>query len=134
MNEQVNQVLEYCIDHAKFLLEHTFDFDPFAAYLDRDELLNLLEYNQESKTEPLSGQVIDFLTKTLVKEFNNNTIQVYALVYEVSMQIEKDQPQIDAIAIDIVHHTEKQIPIFYLPYQIKDEESVIFSEAFAVKR
>ena len=134
MHQEVKEILDYCFDNAKYLLTETADFDPFAAFIDNDGNLNPLEYDADKKSSPLSGDVIDSLLKCCKEEYNEGNIRGYGIAYEVSIQLEKDAPATDAIAIDIKHIFEKQIPLFYLPYQISNDEIVTFGDSFAVKR
>lgn len=133
MNKEISKILDYCKEYTEELLEETKDFSPFAAFIDNEGFLNPIEYEGNKKENPLSGDVIDTLRKSCLDEFNTGSIVAYGVVYEVKMQLDLDSPAIDAIAIDIIHQTEKNTPVYYFQYTIKDE-AVNFSEVFAVKR
>ncbi len=132
MQEYTKELIDHCSNFSKELLHETKDFYPFAAFISKTGQVHPLELEPENKNSTKNGQVVEYLLKYLVEEFEKGEILAYATVFEVQFKIDADSPKMDAIAIDVVN-SESEEPIFYYPYTRKNDE-FSFKEPFAVRR
>lgn len=134
MNEEIKKIIDHSKEFCSELLYDTGELYPFGAYIGIEGNVHPLEYEFDKKNMPTNGQVIESLEKYCADELVADRMRSYGLIYEVSMQIEKNSPEIDAICIDITECDGKKYDLLYIPYQIKGKSKVIFDEMFAVKR
>lgn len=116
MNEDLKKMLDHSVEYASELLLETGDCYPFAAYIDTVGNVHPLEMEIDEKNVPQIQKVIDALTIYCTEEMNENRMRAYCLSYEVKVQLAENQTT-DAIAFEMVHQTEKNIPAFYLPFK-----------------
>lgn len=132
MNEEVKKTLDHCIEYASELLTETGESYPFGAFIDTIGNVHPLEMEIDTKNVPTIGKVMEHLEAYCEKEMAEGKQHGYALAYEVQLEFETDKVQ-DAIAVDIRHNTESDLPVYYLPFE-KEEGKTIPGAVFAVKR
>ena len=133
MNEAVHKTLDHCIGYASDLLIETGEAYPFGAFIDTIGNVHPLEMEIDKKNVPTIGTVMESLEKFCETEMEAGNQHGYALAYEVKLNFDEHESPMDAIAIDIRHNTEQDIPVFYLPFE-KTEEKTVPGDIFAVKR
>lgn len=134
MNEEVEKMLEHSVEYASELLTETGESYPFGAFIDTIGNVHPLEMEIDRKKIPNIGQVIDVLTKYCEVELKNERLRGYALAYEVKLQLETEKDPVDAIAIDMKHVDQDDVPLFYLPFSFEENKKARPGELFAVKR
>ena len=134
MTEEIEKMLQHTVAYATELLQETGEAYPFGAFLDTIDNVHPLEMEIDPKNVPTNGKVIENLSTYCTTEMAADKMNAFALAYEVQVQLEADADPIEAIAIDMTHKTEKNIPLFYLPYTANDTKSASIGQLFAVKR
>ena len=132
-NIEVQELLGHCHGYAADLLMETGELFPFGATMDSSGRTSHREYEIDLKKIPSNGEMIEKLLATFEEEYQNEELKAYALVYEVRIKLDENTTT-DAIAIDIKHRESEEIPVFYYPFTIDENENVEFGEGFAVKR
>ena len=131
LSDEVRKAIEHCEEYAYELLTETGESYPFGAFIDTIGNVHPMEMEIDKKNIPNIGKVIDTLKQFGEEEMNAGRMKAYALCYEVSYQLsEEDEPK-DAIAIDL-KHIEETTPLFYLPFEKKEEMEI--EDLFAVAR
>ena len=133
LKEEVQKLLDHCVEYAKELLEETGEAYPFGGFIDTIGNVHPLEMEVDKKNMPTIGKVIETLTKYGEVEMKGNRMRGFAITYEVSMQLTDDGKEQDCIAIDITHQ-EQEIPAFYLPFDKNEDGEMEIGELFAVNR
>jgi hypothetical protein len=133
VNEQTKLLLKAASDYAIDLLDFTGEFYPFGVFINEDNKVDYLEFEPDKKNMPTIGKVITFLENELNLKLKNKEIVGFGIVYEVAIQLDKNAPKTDAIAVDIKFLKEKT-PIFYYPYSLQEDEKIVYDEVFAVER
>ena len=116
---------------------------PFAAYIDTVGNVHPLEMEIDSKNVPKAGKVTETLNKYCEEELSAAKMKAYALAYEVKIQLSENETT-DAIAIEMTHAEQKEIPVYYIPFTPVPKDKWIESdedfskaeigEMFAVKK
>ena len=132
MHPEINKIADHCFEYAKQLLTETGEFYPFGAFVGKQGRVHPLEFDIENNKIPNNGKVIEALAKYCNTELEASNINGFGLAYEVNLKLTEDADYTDAIAVEITHISEKNIPVFYLPYSVKKDLSIAFSTAFAV--
>lgn len=127
-------LLEHCREFSEELLEANGEIYPFGAFIGPEGRVHPMEYEVDLKNVPSNGQILDTLEERGEREVNAEEMQLYALTYEVSVQLEADQPATDAFAVDIRDKNQADIPLFYFPYVVESPELIDMKPGFAVKR
>ncbi len=133
MNEETNALLDHCRNYAMDLLLETGELFPFGALTDAGGRTHHREVEVDPKHAPSNGEIMESLLKYFQEEFDGQGARAYALAYEASVQLDKDN-QTDVIAVDIRHRDATDIPVYYFPFTISVDKNVEFGEAFAVAR
>lgn len=133
MHKEIEDLIEHSHEYACNLIKGTRELYPFGAFIDTLGQVHPLEFDTEENEIPNNGKVVEALTKYCEGEFNAEKMNAYAMIYEVSMQLEEGAKPIDAFAIDIKHKSE-EAPLFYYPFTVSETGFVEFQEGFAVKR
>lgn len=134
MIEEVEKLLEHSVEYATDLLTETGESYPFGAFADTIGNVHPLEMEIDKKKLPNNGQVVNSLTLYCEGEMKASKQRGYAIAYEVSLQLAPDADPTDAIAFDIKHVEEDDLPVFYLPFTVGDDKKATVGELFAVKR
>lgn len=134
MIEEVEKLLEHSVEYATELLVETGESYPFGAFIDTIGNVHPLEMEIDPKKVPNIGQVVDNLTTYCEGEMKASKMLGYGLAYEVNIQLDPDAEAIDAIAIDIKHVEDEEVPLFYLPFNASEAPEKRVGELFAVKR
>lgn len=132
-NEETNALLDHCRNYAMDLLIETGELFPFGALTDADGRTHHREVEVDPKQAPSNGEIMESLLKYFQEEFDEQGAHAYALAYEASVQLDKDN-HTDAIAVDIRHREIPDIPIYYFPFTFSADKQMAFGEGFAVKR
>jgi hypothetical protein len=132
-NTEVQELLSHCQGYAADLLMETGELFPFGASMDAAGRSSHREYEIDLKKIPSNGEIIEKLLAVFEEEFNAGELKAYALVYEVRIKLDENTTT-DAFAIDIKLSESEEIPVFYYPFTIEENENVVFGENFAVKR
>lgn len=128
-------IIDHSFEYAKDLLADTGQCYPFAAFIDRGGIVHPLEFEiEDKKNMPNNEIVISGLTKYCETEFKAGRIRAFGLTYEANVQLEIDADGIETIAMDIVDSKDKEIPMYYFPYEFDSNKNVVFGETFAVRR
>jgi hypothetical protein len=133
INQDIQEMLNHCNGYASDLLIETGELFPFGLTMDLAGRISHREYEIDLKKIPSNGEIIEALMSTFEEEYQNAALKAYALVYEVSVKI-SESTTTDAFAVDIKHRFDNEIPLFYYPFAIDEDENVTFGEGFAVKR
>ena len=132
-NPEVQELLNHCHSYAADLLMETDELFPFGASMDSSGRTSHREFEIDLKKIPSNGEIIEKLLAVFEEEFQKEESKAYALVYEVNIKLDESTAT-DAFAIDIKHRESVDIPVFYYPFLIDENENVVFGESFAVKR
>jgi len=132
-NPEVQELLSHCHGYAADLLMETGELFPFGASMDASGRTSHREYEIDLKKIPSNGEIIENLLAVFEEEFKAGELKAYSLVYEVRIKLDENTTT-DAFAIDIKHRESEEIPVFYYPFTIEENENVVFGETFAVKR
>ena len=132
-DERIDNLLNHCKNYASDLLMETGELFPFGALTDASGLTHHREVEVDEKKIPSNGEMIDLLLSYFTHEMQNNGALAFALCCEVSVKLDENT-DVDAISIDIRHRDEPDVPMFYYPFTLKEDEQVTFGEMFAVKR
>lgn len=133
MREEIQKLLNHCMEYATELLTETGESYPFAAYIDTIGNVHPLEMEIDTKNVPKLGTVVESLKKYCELEMSERRMHGYALAYEVKIKLD-EKTETDAIAFDLHHADEKNLPNYYLPFSTTAEKSVTIGEVFAVKQ
>jgi hypothetical protein len=131
MKEDIQKLLDHCVEYATDLLVETNESYPFGGFIDTIGNPHPLEMEIDLKKVPTIGKVVETLTKFGETELAEKRILGYAVTYEVEVAISENEVQ-NCIAIDIKYEGE-ELPIFYLPFSWESDKTVV-GELFAVKR
>lgn len=131
MKEDIQKLLDHCVEYASELLKETNEAYPFGGFIDTIGNPHPLEMEIDAKKVPTIGKVIETLTKFGETEMAEKRILGYAVTYEAEVAISDNEVQ-NCIGIDITYEGE-DLPIFYLPFSWEGDKTVI-GELFAVKR
>lgn len=131
MNEELEKLLEHCVEYASDLLTETGESYPFGGFIDTIGNVHPMEMEIDKKNIPTIGKVVDTLRMFGEEEMAEKRMHAYAVTYEAAVEISDTETQ-DCIAIDMKHMNE-EAPVFYLPFT-KGEERTEIGEIFAVKR
>lgn len=135
MNEDLKKLLDHSVEYASELLVETGDSYPFAAYIDTIGNVHPLEMEIDDKNIPQIQKVIDALTIYCTEEMKEQRMRAYCLSYEVKIQLEENKTT-DAIAFEMIHQTEKNIPKYFLPFKStrltkKEKDAMLALDPFA---
>jgi len=135
MHEDIKKLLDHSVEYASELLLETGDCYPFGAYLDTVGNVHPLEMEIDTKNVPQLGKVVEGLTAYCTTEMAEKRMNAYCVSYEVKVQLAEDQTT-DAIAFEIVHQTEQNIPKYYLPFISKrvKKDKVVSDDPFAEEK
>ena len=132
MQDEIQKLIDHCVDYATELLTETGESYPFGAYIDTIGNVHPLEMEIDTKNIPKLGKVIDTLKTYCMAEIEAKRMNGFALSYEVSMDLD-EKSKTDAIAIELHHSNENKLPVYYLPFRMNDDKSVVIGTIFAVK-
>ena len=118
-------MLDHCLELAQEMLVMNGEFHPFGAFLGEGDRVQHLGIELEPKNMPNNGEIVNRLIKLAQEE----ELEVYALCFEVSIQLDADSDPSDAICVEI---TDPETPKFYQTYS-KSSDEINFGEIFAVK-
>lgn len=142
MHEEIKKMLDHVTEYATELLHETGDCYPFGAFIDRAGNVHPLEMEIDKNNIPQLHKVVDALNTYCKTEFENKNIAGYCISYEVRVTLNEHETT-DAVAFDITHVSEQNLPQYYLPFKIipKDQWSddpdfkrAEVREIFAVRR
>ena len=134
MSSFTEKIIKHSHEYAKDLLTDTGTIYPFGAFIGREGNVHPLEYDYDKKNMPTNEKVIEALAKYCRKEMRQGNILAYGLTYEASVQLEEEGSFIETFVIDVFTNEKEQPPVFYYPYNIKENKEVVLGEPFAVKR
>ena len=134
MNAEIEDLIDHSIDYAQDLLDETLEFYPFGAWIDTKGGVHPLEFEFDKKQMPTVEKVLYELKKYCDSEMEVNKMKAFCLTYESELILEQDEPSVKCISLDIVHKDEKDVPNFYVPYTINDNQDIIYQELFGVKK
>lgn len=135
MNEDLKKLLDHSVEYASELLVETGDSYPFAAYIDTIGNVHPLEMEIDDKNIPQIQKVIDALTIYCTEEMKESRMRAYCLSYEVKIQLAEGDST-DAIAFEMIHQAEKDLPKYYLPFKSKrltkkEKDAILEKDPFA---
>jgi hypothetical protein len=134
LKEDIQAIINYSHFFAEHCLKEMQEFYPFGASIDQKGELQPIGFGDEENTQPDSNTVINALQTYFEKEFSEGQIRAYGICYDVCIQINEQGEKSDAVAVDIVHQEGESVPIYYFPYQIKEENEIAFGKSFGIKR
>lgn len=116
--EEMNDLLNGAVEVAASLLEEDGEFEPFALALRRDgEVMHL---SPDEDAEPCDPEhAVESLRHTL-RESHADYLAV-AVVADVTLEDENDQPMTAAISI-AMEHTANEPVNCYVPYEFSGED------------
>jgi len=133
MNAEIEDLMDHSIDYAQDLLDETLEFYPFGAWIDTKGGVHPLEFEFDKKQMPTVEKVLSELKVYCDSEMAENKMNAYALTFESELVLAEGESAVKCISLDIVHQNEKNIPKFYVPYSIGEDNTVTYSELFGVK-
>nr|NQU93324.1 hypothetical protein [Bacteroidota bacterium] len=133
MDSIIQELLNHCSKYAMELLMETGELFPFGALTDAKGRTHHREVEVDKKNILSNGEIMDALLLYFEDAYINQEAMAYALVYESRVQID-ETTGVDTITIDIKSKNTADIPIYYFPFRLADDQAVTFGEAFAVKR
>lgn len=134
MIEEIEKMLAHSVEYATDLLNETGEAYPFGAFLDTIANVHPLEMEIDTKNVPQNGKIVESLRTYCETEMAEGRVTGYALAYEVKVQLKEGEDSVDAISIEMVHITEKELPHFYLLFKVLADKKVEVGELFGVKR
>lgn len=132
MNEEIQSLLDHCVEYATQLLENTGEAYPFGGFIDTVGQVHPLEMEIDKKNVPNIGKVVATLSKFGEEELAHDRMKGYAVTYEAEVAISEEE-KLDCIGIDITFKNE-DTPLFYLPFSKNEEGKIEVKELFAVAR
>ena len=133
MNKEVKILLDHCRNYAEDLLMETGELFPFGALTDQNGMTHHREYEIDKSNIPSNGEIMDILLGYFRKEFEEGRAKAFALAFEASVQLDENS-RTDAIAVDIRHRDENDLPVYYFPFRIVEKDLPVIGEVFAVKK
>jgi hypothetical protein len=133
MNAEIEDLMDHSIDYAQDLLDETLEFYPFGAWIDTKGGVHPLEFEFDKKQMPTVETVLAELKAYCDSEMESNKMNAYALTFESELVLTEGEDAVKCISLDITHKEEKEIPKFYVPYSINEDNTVVYSELFGVK-
>jgi len=133
MNPDIENIINHSIEYAQDLIEGTLEFYPFGAFTDTSGQVHPLEFEFNEKKMPQVKEVLDSLKSYCEAELENKKMNAFGLIYESELILEEGQKAVKCISIEIKHKTENEIPMFYQPYTIEEDNEVVYGDVFGVK-
>ena len=132
MKEEIQKILDHCVEYATELLKETGEAYPFGGFIDTIGNAHPMEMEIDKNNVPQVWKVVETLNKYGTSEMELERMRGYAVTYEAEIQLSETDTT-DAIAIDI-KHIDEELPIYYLPFQKMADGDMMIGELFAVKR
>jgi len=133
MNAEIEDLMDHSIDYAQDLLDETLEFYPFGAWIDTKGGVHPLEFEFDKKQMPTVEKVLSDLKTYCDSEMEENKMNAYALTFESELVLAEGEAAVKCISLEIVHKDEKDVPKFYIPYTINENNIVEYNELFGVK-
>ncbi len=133
MNAEIEDLIDHSIDYAQDLLDETLEFYPFGAWIDTKGGVHPLEFEFDKKQMPTVEKVLFELKTYCDSEMEASKMNAYALTFESELVLVEGEAAVKCISLDIVHKEEKEVPKFYVPYSINEDNIVEYNELFGVK-
>ena len=130
MKEEIEKLLNHCVEYATELLTETGEAYPFGGFIDTIGNTHPMEMEVDKNNMPNIGTVLENLRKYGDEEMAESRMNGYAVTYEAEVSITETEKQ-NCIAIDIIHADEQ--PIYYLPFTWGGDKMKV-GELFAVER
>lgn len=133
---QLQELLSYCTDFAKTMLNDAGDFYPFGAKLSLEGQVVAVGGHNGSE-RPLPQEIYQLLKGAFVSEAQNGSISGAALAANVNVPEQYASPSRDAIRVHL--ETPGFARFIYVPYEVakaglfKKKFSVTLHEPFAVE-
>lgn len=134
MNPDIENIIDHSIEYAQDLIEGTLEFYPFAAYIDTIGNVHPLEFEFDAKKMPKIEEVLESLKSYCEAEMTEGKMHAYGLTFESELVLEEGNDAVKCISIDIKHKDNADIPTFYQSYTIEEENNVVYSDVFGVKK
>ena len=134
MNPDIESIIDHSIEYAQDLIEGTLEFYPFAAYIDTIGNVHPLEFEADTKKMPKIEEVLESLGAYCETEMAAGKMHAFGLIFESELVLEEGKEAVKCITIDIKHKDETDIPTFYQSYTIEEENEVVYSDVFGVKK
>ena len=134
MNPDIESIIDHSIEYAQDLIEGTLEFYPFGAFIDTIGNVHPLEFDADAKNMPKIEEVLVSLKAYCENEMAAGKMHAYGLVFESELVLEEGKDAVKCISIDIKHKDETDIPVFYQSYTIEEENEVVYSDVFGVKK
>lgn len=123
--ENLLEIKKNIFSRANIFIKNMKEFAPFGAKLTNGEIKDMVFYNDKSETLN-TGKALKIIQENLIKEFNNDEIQVGAFAYDVSANFKNADgvsEKRDALCLKI-STDGKNWNEEYFPYMIIDGECV----------
>jgi hypothetical protein len=134
MNPDIEKIIDHSIEYAQDLIEGTLEFYPFGAFIDTIGNVHPLEFEFDAKKMPQVEQVLSSLKEYCEKELEGGKMNAFGLIFESELVLEEGKEAVKCITIDIKHKDEADVPTFYQSYTIEEENEVVYSDVFGVKK
>lgn len=116
--EEMNDLLNGAVEVAAEMLEQDGEFDPFALALRNDGQILHLSPEEGLKEELEPEAVVESLLNTL--RGARDDYRAVAVVADVTLEDENDQPMSAAISVTMEHTIEEPVNC-YVPYEFKGD-------------
>ncbi len=125
MSPTQQALVNHCLEIAQEMLVMNGEFHPFGAYTGASGRVQHLGIEVDPKNISSNGEMIEQLQNLATEE----KLSEYALCFEVSIQLNAEEPAKDSICVEIAGTSAPKI---YQPF-VKSDTELEFAEIFAVK-
>lgn len=134
--EKLHELLTYCIDFAKIMLNDSGEFYPFGATLDSNGTVQAIG-GYDGNERPLSHDIYRLLGEAFCANARDGSIAAAALAANVNIPAEYEPPAPDGLRVHLESHEFARF--VYVPYVVtkqgffKKTRHVEFFEPIAVE-
>jgi hypothetical protein len=116
--EQLHELLMYCMDFGKTLLERAGEFYPFGAVIRRDGKLEAVG-GYDGNEKPSSQDIYQLLTQAFVSQARAGDILAMALAAHVNIPRDYNPPSPDGVRVHL--ESDGFSRFLYVPYTLSRE-------------
>lgn len=133
--EQIHEMLKYCMDFARTMLQRAGDFYPFGAVLAPDGRVGAVG-GHNGEEHPIPAEIYKILGQAFSAGARSGEYQGVALAANVNIPTEYSPQSPDGLRVHL--ESEGYARFIYVPYTLskpgwlKRERTVEFGEPFAV--
>lgn len=114
-------LLNYCRSLANLLLTEQGEFYPFGVYLNNEQKITQRMFN-DGDDFPLSTGLINIFKHDFDQQLANKSIAASAITYEVKVTNLTYPESVDVIVVRMASQNLAQVILYYLPYQVVENQ------------